>query len=85
MKRTVPFDNMRFATEEDFRNHEGYFNLNVEYKEFMMGTNEWETQISCPETNRPWLKTKIALGLILVHTPKLVYWNIKKPKTLENA
>ena len=69
-----PLRGMRLATEFDFRSPEGLFICNLEYYEYMIGSRVFEMQITDEDTNRDWLKSKIAFGFIQVPI-RPVYWN----------
>ena len=67
---------MRIATEHDFRTSESTLKLDVEYLEWMLGTHEFELQVTDDQTDMEWLKTKISLNYILIHNTPIL-WNQK--------
>jgi len=77
--RPTELPGMQLAIENDFRTKEHSLKLNVEYREWMLGSFKWELKVTNEKTNIEWLKIKILGGFILIHeTP--VIWNQSKEK-----
>jgi len=84
MKKLKQLTNTRPATEADFRTPTGTLVLNLEYYERMLYTKDWVRQITDEDTDREWLKTKIATGYIQVPVIP-IYWDQKPLEELTES
>lgn len=82
MKRFTTLTGTRPANEADFRTPHNTLMLNLEYYEFLVYDRIWVRRITDEDTDRPFLKSKIALGYI--HVPLVpVLWD-QDPLKVEN-